>query len=53
MIRAGLSTPALLFSSGLPPWEAPVVIAEKPKIFFIFSFSCFLVAAEVNIAICV
>ena len=25
-------------SSGLPPWEAPVMIAEKRKLFFSFSF---------------
>jgi len=25
-------------SSGLPPWEAPVIIAEKRKLFFSFSF---------------
>ncbi len=26
----------LLASSGLPPWEAPVMIAEKYKLFFSF-----------------
>jgi len=25
-------------SFGLPPWEAPIMIAEKRKLFFSFSF---------------
>ncbi len=31
---------SLCKSSGLPPWEAPVMIAEKRKLFFSFLFPC-------------
>ncbi len=29
-------------SPGLPPWEAPVMIAEKRKLFFCFIFFFFV-----------
>ncbi len=32
----GLWAMAYGHSSGLPPWEAPIIIAEKRKLFFSF-----------------
>jgi len=31
-------------SSGLPPWEAPVMIAEKRKLFFFFHVVVYKIA---------
>ncbi len=33
---------AMAYGSKLPPWEAPILIAEKHKLFFLFigHFSC-------------